>query len=66
MSTVGTRDPKDLRAKTSCCGRRIDKKQVFRICGWVREYSIPSWAHGEGEYGEWAPPENFSKLKRFD
>ena len=66
MSSACTHDPTDIRGKTSYRRRRIYKKQVCRICGWVREYSMPSWAHGEWDFGEWKPPEDFIKHIRPD
>lgn len=63
MSTACMHDPRDIRGKTTYRRGKIYKKQVCRICGWVREYSFPTDTKGEWKFGEWVPPEDFSKQR---
>lgn len=59
MSEACAHAPRDIRGKTTCHGRRIYRKQLCRICGWVREYSMPLDSGGVCHFGPWTRPEDF-------
>ena len=58
---IHTHVPRDLPGKATYRLRRVHKKQVCRVCGLVREYSMPVEGGGEWLYGEWRSPDRFEK-----
>ena len=66
MSITCMHDPKDIPGKMTYRSGRIHKKQLCRVCGWVREYSLPSGAGGQWLFGEWAPPDKFVEHGRVE
>ena len=51
----------NIRGKLTYRSGRIHKKQVCRVCGWVREYSQPTDVKGVLKFGEWMPPPGSGK-----
>ena len=56
MSKSCTHVARDIRGKLTYRSGRIHNKQVCRVCGWVREYSMPTDVKGVCRFGEWRPP----------
>ena len=56
MSKACMHVARDIRGKLTCRSGRIHNKQVCRVCGWVREYSLPTDVKGVLQFGEWMPP----------
>ena len=61
MSKACMHVARDIRGKLTCRAGRIHNKQVCRVCGWVREYSLPTDVKGALQYGEWTPPPGSGK-----
>ena len=61
MPTLHTQVPADTDDKPAYYCRSIHWKQVCRVCGWVREYSMPVDSGGHWVYGQWMPPERSEK-----
>ena len=55
MSKACTHVARNIRGKLTSRAGRIHSKQICRICGWVREYSMPTGVNGVSRYGEWTP-----------
>ena len=61
MPNFHTHVPRDTDDKPTYYCRSIHKKQVCRVCGWVREYSMPVDSNSQWIYGEWQPSERTEK-----
>ena len=58
--------PADTDGKPTYHCRSVHKKQVCRICGWERKYSMPVDSGAGWIYGDWVPPDRFEKATRPD
>ncbi|MCY4585854.1 MAG: hypothetical protein OXB98_07450 [Bryobacterales bacterium] len=64
MSKTCTHVARDIRGKLTYRSGRIHNKQICRVCGWVREYSLPTGGKGVWTYGEWMRPPSSGKAAR--